>query len=74
MLLFTLVVYSLKNIQNKNVYIINLVLGTCIVSENHIAIYCNVSGKTRCAVNATNAPALSQSFKAMFNFFQFQGG
>jgi hypothetical protein len=28
--------------------------------------------KTRC-VNATNAPALSQSFKAMFNLFQFQG-
>jgi hypothetical protein len=30
--------------------------------------------KTRCVVNATNAPALSQSFKAMFNLFQFQGG
>jgi hypothetical protein len=29
---------------------------------------------TRCVVNATNAPALSQSFKAMFNLFQFQGG
>jgi hypothetical protein len=28
----------------------------------------------RCVVNATNAPALSQSFKAMFNLFQFQGG
>jgi hypothetical protein len=30
--------------------------------------------KTRCVVNATNAPALSQSLKAMFNLFQFQGG
>jgi hypothetical protein len=29
---------------------------------------------TRCVVNATNAPALSQSFKTMFNLFQFQGG
>jgi hypothetical protein len=25
-------------------------------------------------VNATNAPARSQSIKAMFNLFQFQGG
>jgi hypothetical protein len=30
--------------------------------------------KTRCVVNAMNAPALSQSFKAMFDLFQFQGG
>jgi hypothetical protein len=30
--------------------------------------------QTRCVVNATNAPALCQSFKAMFNLFQFQGG
>jgi hypothetical protein len=30
--------------------------------------------RTRCVVNATNAPALSQSFKAMLNLFQFQGG
>jgi hypothetical protein len=30
--------------------------------------------KTRCVFNATNAPALSQSFKDMFNLFQFQGG
>jgi hypothetical protein len=29
--------------------------------------------KTRCVVNATNAPALSQSFKAKFNLIQFQG-
>jgi hypothetical protein len=31
-----------------------------------------LSKETRCVVNATNAPALSQSFKAMFNLFQFQ--
>jgi hypothetical protein len=30
--------------------------------------------KTRCVVNATNAPTRSQSFQAMFNLFQFQGG
>jgi hypothetical protein len=30
--------------------------------------------ETRCVINATNAPARSQSFNAMFNLFKVQGG
>jgi hypothetical protein len=35
-----------------------------------------VSGllRTRCVVNSMNAPTRSQSFNAMFNLFQVQGG
>jgi hypothetical protein len=67
------------------VYVINVShsMQSIILSMNYLHLSCQDVKSytfssdelaTRCFVNATNAPTLSQSFKAMVNLFQFQGG